>query len=195
MVLGRGTSPADAVPDTLHLSTRRIRLCWEATGAPPWIIRCSTSNVRHCRVNSSTTVYILSFLPVSVRSSTKSYAHTCPGYSARHGIPTPIPRRLRQRFCASSNPCLRHSRRTRLRFTCRPSRRSITHSRCAPKRGCSLASSIRRSTSSRSFRLETYARRRRLMFSSSHARAVDISRTRHTVTSLRRSARSGVFFR
>gem|GEM_PF-6591522 len=39
-------------------------------------ILCSTSTSMHRRVNSSTTVRIRIFRPVSVRSSTKSYAHT-----------------------------------------------------------------------------------------------------------------------
>lgn len=34
----------------------------------------------------------------SVRSPTKSYAHTSPGRSALHGMPMPIPRRFRRRF-------------------------------------------------------------------------------------------------
>jgi hypothetical protein len=87
--------------------------------------RDSFSNATHSRVNSSMTVRIRSFIPRSVRSSTKSYAHTCPGRSARHGSPTPIPRRFRRRRCRNSRPNFRHSRRN-------------------PYRGCDRASSFSR---------------------------------------------------
>ena len=35
--IGAGTFPARLLFATFESSTRRIRLCWEATGAPTWI--------------------------------------------------------------------------------------------------------------------------------------------------------------
>jgi len=105
-----------------------------------------------------------------------------------------MPSRLRRRLALSISPCLRHSRRTRLRFTFVPARRSVRRSCRAPNRGCFFARSISRCTSSSSFFFEAYVKSRRLMPRQSHARDTATSRFSKHRTSWRRSLTSGVFF-
>jgi len=120
---------------------------------PRLVMLLATSSDRHSRVNSSSTVRILSRRPSAVWSLMKSYVQTWSIRSARRRT-TPfsaVPSRLRLIVRRGTRRwCRRQSRCTRSRPARKPSRASIAWIRLYPYRGCFLASASIAATSGRS---------------------------------------------
>jgi hypothetical protein len=103
-----------------------------------------------CRVCSSINVRILSLLPFSVWSCTKSQLHTGLGLCAlcRRAVETPTRRILRCRLFTKS-PSSRRTRSTRFAFTFLPVRSKTAVTRRYPYQGCSRLNVTIRSLLSR----------------------------------------------